>query len=307
MALDADLIVDRRRMKRRLVVWRLTAVLAIVVAAVAFAGRFDVFGQGEMVARLTVSGLILDDPWRDEALRELGDDDRVRALIVKIDSPGGTVAGGEALYLSLRGVAAHKPVVAVLGELATSAGYMIALGADRILGRAGTVTGSIGVLIQSADITGLLETLGVKPEAVKSHPLKAQPNPLEPFSDEARQTIRAVVMDLYAMFVDMVAERRGMDRQRVLVLADGRIYSGRQAVDNGLLDAIGGEPEARQWLAESHGVSLELPVRDIESDADDALWRRLADGLTRSLVGKVLNSERLSLDGALSVWQPDGT
>lgn len=301
MSLEADQIIDRRRLKRSLTVWRVLAVVTLVAAVLAAVGRFDGFQRGSHVARLTIDGVILDDPARDLALGHLADDGNAKALIVRIDSPGGTVVGGEALYHSLRDVAGSKPVVAVMGSAATSAGYMSALGADHIVARSGSVTGSIGVLLQTADITGLLDKLGIKPETIKSGPLKAQPNPLEPFSEEAREATQEVVQDIFEMFVDMVAERRGMPREKVLELADGRIFSGRQALANGLVDALGGETKARQWLAETHQIPESLPVRNVKIEHEGQIWRDLLGGL----FGKTLFPERLRLDGLISVWHPD--
>ncbi|MCP5370329.1 MAG: signal peptide peptidase SppA [Hyphomicrobiales bacterium] len=301
MTLDPDHISDRRRLARRLSFWRVVAVLAVAGALLALYARFDHLPGESYVARYDVTGIILDDRLRDAALDAIAEDDDARALILRIDSPGGTVAGGEALYHSLRRVADKKPVVAVMGEVAASAGYMTAIAADRVLARAATVTGSIGVLMQSADITGLLDKLGIKAESIKSSPLKAQPNPLEPLSPEAREANRATVLDMYDMFVDMVAERRAMPRDKVLALADGRVYTGRQAVANGLADAIGGEREARDWLAQEHGIDRETPIHDVEIDDEDRVWRRMME----SIGGKTLFSERLNLDGLVSLWHPE--
>ena len=301
MPLEADHVVDRRRLKRHLTFWRVAAIVAAVALVIAAAGRLQGWMDDGYIARFSVARLILDDPARDDALAGVAADGDARALIVRIDSPGGTVVGGEALYRSLRAVAEKKPVVAVMGQLATSAGYMTALGADHIIARAGSVTGSIGVLLQTADITGLLEKLGVKPEAIKSRPLKAQPSPLERLTPEAREAARTVVLDLYDLFVDMVAERRQLVRQQVLVLADGRVFSGRQALANGLIDALGGEPEARQWLAGEPGIPASLPVREITVEREGQVWRDLIQGT----VGKTLFSELLRLDGLISLWHPE--
>lgn len=298
MALDADHILERRRYKRRLAFWRVAAVVALVAAVAAAVGRFHV--GGDYVSRLDVDGLILDDRDRDRALAELARDEDARALIIRIDSPGGTVVGGEALYRNLRAVAEKKPVVAVMGGTATSAGYMTALGADHIIASPGSLTGSIGILLQTADVTGLLEKLGIKAETIKSSPLKAQPNPLEPFTPEAREAVRSVVLDLYDMFVDMVSERRSIPREKVLGLADGRVFTGRQALSNGLIDALGSESEARDWLAETHKILRSLPVKDLKIVHEGEPWYDLLG----SVVGKALLSERLRLDGLISLWQP---
>lgn len=301
MSLDADARIDRRRLKRHLVLWRTVAIVAVVIAVLLSLRPEDRLLVGDHVARLTISGLITDDRERSQVLAETAADPQVRAVIVHINSPGGTVVGGEALYRDLRDIAAAKPVVAVLREFGASAGYMVALGTDRIFARRGTITGSIGVVLQTADITGMLEKLGISTETLKSGPLKAVPNPLEPLTPEARERTLEVVRDVFDMFLDMVVERRDMSRQEALELADGRIFTGQQAVANGLVDEIGGEKEAVAWLAAVHGIDETLPIHDLELPGEDRLWRQLLD----TLAGKTLFSERVTLDGLISLWHPD--
>jgi len=302
MSLDTDALIDRRRLKRRLTVWRVAAVLALLaVALVAVGQRGEAPWVKSHVARLSVEGVIADDRARDAALKALAEDSNVKALIVYIDSPGGTVVGGETLYARLREVAAKKPVVATLGTLAASGGYMAAIGADYILARNGTVTGSIGVLMQTAEFTGLMDKLGIEMEAIKSGPLKAVPSPFEELTPDGREATREVVMDMYEMFVGMVADRRGLARDVALKLGDGRVYTGRQAVENKLVDAIGGEAEARDWLAETQGIARATPVREVKiARPSDSL-----PGLLGRVAGKALFSERLTLDGLVSLWHPD--
>ncbi|MFN0042554.1 MAG: signal peptide peptidase SppA [Alphaproteobacteria bacterium] len=297
--LDADALLDRRRLKRRLFWWRTLAIVFLASLVIVAAGRLGRLPGQDHVARLSISGIILDDAARDDLLKDLADDSAVRALVVRIDSPGGTVVGGEALYLGLRQVAEKKPVVAVMGTAATSAAYMAALGADRILAREGTLTGSIGVLLQSADVTGLLQKLGVTAEAIKSAPLKAVPSPLEKLTGEGRAATRAVVMDMYAMFVDLVADRRGLERPLALSLADGRLFTGRQALNSRLIDALGGENEALEWLSEAHGVPMGLPIRDVSSNYEENFLAGAISGMAR----KTKLIERLTLDGLISLWQ----
>jgi protease IV len=300
MSIDADRLVDRRRLKRRLAWWRIVAVIAVVAAVIAGIGRFEVLSGQSHVARLAIDGVIFDDPLRDRALSEVAEDNSAKALIVRIDSPGGTVVGGEVLYRGLRQVAEKKPVVAVMGELATSAAYMTALGSDYIIAHDGSITGSIGVIVQTADMTGLLEKLGIKPETIKSSSLKAQPNPFESFTPEAREATRRVVVDMYEMFVSMVEERRHLSRDEVAKVADGSVVTGRQAKAQGLVDALGGERDARAWLEQTRGIPAGLPVRDVEVHGPA---EEISD-LVGRVSGKMLFSERLSLDGLVSVWHP---
>lgn len=304
MSLDADLLLDRRRLKRRLSLWRGLAVLALAGFVVALLlraeDRIGLLPGGEHVARLGVEGFIDDDRRLQQALERVRRDEGVRALIVAIDSPGGSVAGGEALHDALRRVAERKPVVAVMGGTAASAGYMAALPAARIFAREATVTGSIGVVLQSVDASELAARLGVRVEALPSGAFKDQPNPFRPLTEEGRAELMRVVRDLHEQFVAMVVTGRHMPPDRARQLADGRIFTGREAVALGLVDQIGGEAEARAWLAETRGVPAGLPVREIELRG--FAERTLRAGIS-ALVG-ALASEWLVVDRVRAVWQP---
>lgn len=298
MALPADVLLDRRRLKRRLLLWQGAAVLvAVALAAVLLRPLLD--EEGARVARFTVSGFIGEDREREEALDKIADDDDVKAVLVAVNSPGGTTAGSETIYLALRRVAAHKPVVAAIGTLGASGGYVVAIGADHVLARETSLTGSIGVLLQTADVTGLLEKLGVEAETVKSHPMKGQPSPFEPFTEEARAGIKDVVDDSHRWFRGLVAERRKLDGQRLDSVSTGRVFTGRQAVAAGLVDALGGEREAREWLAREKGVAKDLPTVDVKYGEPEPLVERLAG----HAAAKLLLPERLTLDALLSLWQ----
>jgi len=300
MSLDVDSLLDRRRLKRQLGWWRLVAIVAATAFALAAVARLAGWPVGDHIARISVSGVILEDQDLTRSLREIAEDDAAKALLLRIDSPGGTVVGGEELYQELRAVAEHKPVMAVMGTLATSAGYMTALGADHIIAHEGTITGSIGVILQATEITGLLEKLGITTEAIKSRPLKAVPSPLEPLTEEGRQVTRDVVLDIHDMFVDLVALRRGLPRATVLELADGRIYTGRQALEAKLVDGLGGERDARAWLSEAHGLK-DLTVRDRDPQPEFGMWPAIRSAISE----KTLFSETLTLDGLISLWHPD--
>lgn len=300
MAYDADILVDRRRLKRRLLLWRGLAILAVVALVVAAVGRFSGITGGQYVARLSVSGIIVNDPLRLDLLERLAKDSKVKAVILSIDSPGGTVVGGEALFKALGRLAEKKPVVAVMNQVGTSAAYMIALASDRIFASEGTITGSIGVILQATEITGLLEKLGITSQAIKSGPLKAVPNPLEPITPEVRKATQLLVDDLFEMFVGMVAARRGMPEADVRKLSDGRVFTGRMAVKNGLIDEIGGDREALDWLGKERNIAKDVRIRDVRVRRPvESFFERL-DGLAR----KTVFSERLTLDGLVSVWHP---
>jgi len=303
MAVDADMLTDRRRLKRRLMLWRtLTIVAVMVVAAVAF-GRFSGFGGlggKDYIARLSVNGVIVDDERRHRLLARIAADQNAKALIVRIDSPGGTVVGGEALHASIRAVAKNKPVVALMGQVATSAGYMVAIAADRIFAHKGTITGSIGVILQTTELTGLLDKLGIATEAIKSGPLKAAPSPFERMTPDVRRVTQALVSDIHQIFVSLVAERRALDIETLRPLVDGRVFTGVAAVRNRLIDAIGGEAEAKDWLIEERNIDPGLRVRAVKPARRVDRWFDFLDALDR----KAAFSERLTLDGLVSIWHP---
>jgi len=315
MSTDTDLLMERRRARRQGLVWKVLAAVAVtaLVAVLARSGHVGLGGLGGLggggveagadgnhIARLNIEGIIFEDRVRNALIEKLKNDDTVRAVVVYVNSPGGAVVGGEDLYRNLRALAMVKPVVALMGSVAASAGYMTAIGADRIYAREGTITGSIGVLFEATEFSGLMKKIGIKAELVKSAPLKAQPNPVEPFTDAGRAAIKSVVMDMFDMFVNMVAERRALPRDQVLTLADGRIYTGRQAVKNGLVDAIGGEAEAVKWLESERHIAADLPVIVVKPKYPrPAFLQRLL-----GVAGKALVSERLTLDGLLAVWHP---
>ena len=297
--MDADAILDRRRLKHRLILWRLLAAFAVMALIAVGVGKFAIPGDRH-VARLSIDGFISEDRQRGDAIENLIDEDDVEAVIVRINSPGGTATGSEQIYHSLRRVAAEKPVVAVIGTIGTSGGYIVAVAADHIIARETSLTGSIGVLFQTAEFTGLLEKLGIKPFTLKSSPLKGQPSPFEPVSEAVRESLKIVLKDSFNWFSGLVRDRRNLDSATLAAATDGRVFSGRQAIKLRLIDGLGGEMAARRWLRESHDISEDLPVRNVRWGKNAGLIARTLD----TLGGKLFKNERLTLDGLLSVWQP---
>lgn len=305
MSLETDLLLDRRRLKRRLVFWRVLAVVAVVAALVVAVGRTG-FPGGRHVARVMIRGLITEEPKLVERLDRVADDPAAVALMVVIDSPGGSVAGGESLHNAIARVAAKKPVAVSMEGTAASAGYMIAVPAQRIFAHDSTITGSIGVLLGAPEFSGLLNKVGIDVETLRSGPLKDEPSLTRPLSEQGRQVMQGLVNDLYDQFVAMVASGRHMDPARVKALADGRPYTGRQALGLGLIDAIGGQKDARDWLAAEKSVSADLPVRDL--DRPGLAASAIRGDLSPVLLGlwKILFSQSLILDGPMALWQRSG-
>jgi protease-4 len=322
MSLDADLIVDRRRLRRKLTFWRVVAVLLVViaVAGVAAAGsrRVGFGGVRPYIARVTISGLIRGDRDRVEQLDRLSRTTLARAVIVHVDSPGGTTAGSEQLYDSLSRLREKKPLVIVVDSMAASGGYITALAGDHIVAQQTSLVGSIGVLFQFPNFTDVLDKIGIKVESVKSTPLKAAPDGFEPTSPEARAALNSIIQDSYAWFKGLVQDRRHLSDSELQTAADGRVFTGHQAIDLKLIDELGDERTALAWLAKEKSVDTKLPVRDYDlhssfSDLpflhaaavamlDAAGLTSLAQGLDAS--GAFAAVERLNLDGLLALWHP---
>ena len=326
MSVTAQEMIDRRRLRRKLSFWRGLAVLVIALAVIGAALATGVWHGdrarpgmtgvvASQIARVSIEGLITEDEKLLDLLETLKDDDSVKAVILKIDSPGGTTVGGESIYEAVRKIAAAKPVASEVGTLAASAGYMIAVGSDHIVARRTSIVGSIGVLFQYVDASKLLDTIGVEVNAIKSSPMKAEPSPFAPAPQEAKDMIRRLILDTYDWFVALVAERRRYSAEEAHRLADGSVFSGRQALDNRLVDAIGGEEMVRQWLEGERGVEKGLEIVDRKPEKPGFGWSPFA-GAKSFLLGFVgLSREADSLpdallekaghlDGLVSLWQP---
>ena len=322
MTAAADHLLDRRRLRRSVTLWRslaaLLAIAALVGLGFAASGRGSIARGGPHVARVSIQGFISGDRPTLRLIERVAETESVRAVIVSIDSPGGSAPGAEALHEGLRRLAAKKPIVSVVQNTAASGGYIAALAADRIFARQTSFVGSIGVLIQVPNVTGLLDKLGVGVEEVKSSPLKAEPSPFKAPTEEGRLALQALIADSYAWFRGLVGERRGLDEALLARVADGRVFTGRQAVELKLVDALGGEAEALDWLAANRGVTRDLPVRDWQRDTDRnpltlfSLAVATAHGLGFDEVARVIEraaaqGEGSGDGGVLALWRPSAS
>lgn len=287
--------------------WRIIAFVALVIAILAGSARFATengLSVGDSIARIEIDGTIASDPKRLAVFEALAKDDTVKAVVLAINSPGGTTAGGEELYDAIGKLRAKKPVVAYVKELGASAAYMAAIAADRIFVRRLSIVGSIGVLFQTTDASKLLETVGVDFDKVASGPLKAEPDIDEPMSPEVRASLQALVDDSFSWFVDVVAERRGLTRADVLPLADGRIVTGNQGIESKLVDEVGGEAEAIAWLEANKDIKPDLPVATWYPNTQPG-WMdpgRWLGGQARAALGLPTEGP-VVLDGLVSLWQ----
>ncbi len=318
MVMRADDMIDRRHLRRKLTFWR---VLALLIAAIGIAAASiwlygdEVGTSASHIAKVEITGTITEDEDLLDRLDRIRKSPAVKGVILSIDSPGGTTAGGEAIFDAVRRLAEEKPVVAQVGTLAASAGYMIATASDHIVARKTSIVGSIGVLVQYPDVSGLMDKLGIKLEEIKSSPLKAEPSPFKPTSDAARAMIRSMILDSYDWFIGLVESRRPLTHAEVVALADGSIFTGRQALQKKLIDEVGGEREAVAWLV-SKGVDDKLRVIEWKPKSESATRLLLGSSLGKAvarLVGlpdygdeliRKIGGERLFLDGLVSLWHP---
>jgi protease-4 len=326
MSLDADQIVDRRRMRRKLTFWRVLAVVLAIGAVIGFGTAMrgpglDMLGgqSGASIERISLTGLIRSDPERVAALDRLARS-RAKAVIVHINSPGGTTAGSEELHHSLLALKSKKPMVVVVDGLAASGAYIAAIAADHIVSQETSLVGSIGVLFQFPNVSDLLGKIGVSMEEIKSSPLKAAPNGFEPTSPEARAAIAALVKDSYDWFRDLVKNRRQLDDAALDRIADGRVFTGRQGVALKLVDELGDEQTAIAWLAKENNIDPKTPVRDypLHDRFSDLPFLHTAVSAILSAAGLgalaqrfdewggAQTMDRLNLDGLLALWHPSG-
>jgi protease-4 len=316
MTLETEAVLDRRRLRRRLSLWRTLAVLAGLLAIgfmlFSSADRMGLL-ENRQIARVTIEGVITEDRDLLRLLQKIGESKHVSGVIVAVNSPGGTTAGGEALFEALRMVAKTKPVVAQFGTVATSAAYIAGLATDQIVARGNTITGSVGVIFQWPEFTQLLEKLGIKVNEIKSGPLKANPSPFLPLDDAGRSAAEEMVAESQRWFLDLVRTRRGIDTKSVAGLEQGRVFSGRDALNHKLIDQIGGEAEVVKYLEDQRSVPKGLKIVDWKVSRDTS-WSfvRLGTLALARLTGipaleeiARMSNDRLAglrLDGLLSIW-----
>jgi protease IV len=316
MSLETESVLDRRNLKRRLGFWRGVAIAAAVVAAATVAARVLPTGLADQkqIARIAIEGMITEDRDMLRLMKSIADNKNIEAVILTINSGGGTTTGGEALFEAIRGMAEKKPVVAQFGTVAASAAYIAGLGTDHIVARGNSITGSVGVIFQWPEVSGLLDKFGVKMNEIKSGNLKAVPSMFEPISPAGRQVTEAMVAESQKWFLGLVTERRKINTADVPGLEQGRVFSGREALTHKLVDAVGGEAEVIRYLEDVKKTPKKLRIVDWKPrrEGDFSLWRFSLSALKgvfgRDMDAALLNMDaRISphlLDGLVSVWHP---
>lgn len=320
MAQDAEMIADRRRVRRKLSFWRVVSIVALVGVVVVLGLRWigppeSISPRQPHIARVEISGVITSDRRMADMLDEIGKSRAVRGVVLAINSPGGTTSGAEELHRNLRRLAAEKPMVAYVNGTAASGAYIAAIASDHIVAQETAIVGSIGTMFQMPHVRELLDSIGVSMIEVKSSPLKAEPSPTGPIAPEAIDAIRELVDDSYIWFRDLVGDRRPLSEAERDAVADGRVHSGRRALELKLVDALGDQRDAVAWLEATHDLPEDLAIRTWRPTtdrralgllsgaawfADMAGWESVG-GLLRRVDSQV---SRVELDGLLALWQP---
>jgi protease IV len=289
-----------RKMKR----WRWVAILAIIIVGVLAFALFKPKPQNNTpyIAKIQINGIIQTNAAMLNLVKALKNDANVKGVLAVIDSPGGTTAGAESLYDAMRELASAKPLVTQIETLGASGGYIAAIAGDYIVARKTSIVGSIGVLVQYPNVTKLMETVGVKYETIKSSPLKASPNPFENATPEAQKVMAEMINGSFDWFKDLVKTRRNFSEDELKTVANGRVFTGTQALALKLIDKTGGENEAQAYFTSKSLGSLPLRNREPEKPKKNLAQQILTE--TLGLDPFVAKITQQSLDGLLVLWQP---
>ncbi len=255
--------------KKKLFIWRLVSVfILLVLIFVTFKIDSSETASKDYIARVSVDGFIDNNQFRLNKLDDIANDKFVKALIVDIDSPGGSVVGGELLYKKIKEISKKLPTVVFIGSQATSAAYLAAIGADYIISPQGSLVGSIGVILQSVDITEFAKSIGIEPIIIKSSVLKGVPHVAEKLTPEAKASLEEVIDDIYLMFKNFVLDTRSINQEYVDDAVSGKVFSGNTALKMGLVDEVGDFNNVKNYLI-AQNVPNDLKIKDITLKKDD--------------------------------------
>ena len=290
-------LLDQFYKKRKSLITRFFLLAVAIPISISILLNFN--KDEKFIARVLVEGIIQDRKDLIQQINNLIDDKNVKGLITIVNSPGGTYVGSKELYDSIKVVREKIPTVVYMKEMATSGGYLVSLSSDRIYGNSGTITGSVGVILQTADISELLSKLGINPIIVKSGELKAVPNPAEKVDEDKLKYLESVINKMQDEFLNIVKADRNINESTIKMVADGRILTGRDAKKLKLIDDIGNEKDALNWLKKEAGVDDDIKIRDISSQND------LENLLNLSFLKKRINYFNQNFyNGFLAIWTP---
>ena len=283
--------------RRQSIIKRLLIIVIVVLTIVTVSLQFQ--QKENFIAKITVEGIIKDRNDILEQLKDLDNDQNVKGLITIINSPGGTYVGSKEIHESIKNLSKKIPTVAYMREMATSGGYLVSLSSDRIFGNEGTITGSIGVILQTADISQLLGKLGINPVIIKSGDLKAVPNPAEEIDEKKLNYLKDVIKKMQTEFLNLVKKSRDISSSTLDLVSDGRIVTGKQAKDLKLIDAVGTENDAISWLKKEAGLDDKVKVKDLSVQSE------ITELLNFSFLKKKINYLNQNFyNGFIAIWTP---
>ena len=284
-------------------------IITLVLLVVAFAvGRSDRYGpdifDGDTIALLRVEGPIIDVRWYMDQVRDLMEDDGIKGVVLRIDSPGGAVAPTQELYTELLKLREIKPIVTSMGTVAASGGYYLSCATDWIVSNPGTITGSIGVIMEFSNLEGLFGKLGISSRTIKSGKFKDTGNPMRQMTEEEERLLQAMIMDTYEQFVEAVLKGRPVEEDLVRPYLDGRVFTGRQAHELGLVDQLGNINDAIEKVSEMAGLT-EVPDEIYEPERERTGIFSILFGETaaRALVSLSDSVNDQSSDRWLQLWR----
>jgi protease-4 len=290
-------ILEKYLSKRSLIIKR----FAIVLISTILIFSFFLFTskKKDFIATISIEGIISNPEETLNDLENINKSPNAKALLININSPGGTFVSSKELYDKIKEISKNVPVVTYMREMATSGGYLVSLASQKIFSNIGTITGSVGVILQTAEITELLEKIGINPIVIKSGKLKATPNPLEGLSGNDSKYLNDVIKSMQLEFLSLLSENRNIESKTLEIISDGRIFTGKQAKELNLIDFIGSKSDAIQWLKNEAKLPPDIDILDFskENQYEKLINMRLFDKNLNFLKNNIYS-------GFLAIWDP---
>ena len=281
MSLDWQILEENKKKWYRKGIWRgilISIILALTIYL--FLNFNNLSSNFSHIARISINGVIFDNIETIEIIDNLAKNDNVKSVIVRINSPGGSVVGSESLYVAINSLSQKKPVISLMGEIATSGGYIVALASNYILARKNTLTGSIGVIVENQNFSELSEKIGVSIDTTKSGKIKGGQNPLSPSDPLVKINNQKLVNYSFDWFISIIKKNRDINQSVIELVSDGRTITGGMAMDLGLIDGIGSEKEALKYLGKKYPDFKGLPIIDIETPSQKSFLNAIINRIS---------------------------
>ena len=290
-------ILEKYLSKRSLIVKRFATVLISIILIFSF--FLFTSKKKDFIATISIEGIISNPEDTLNDLENINKSSNAKALLVNINSPGGTFVSSKELYDKIKEISKKIPVVTYMREMATSGGFLVSLASQKIFSNIGTITGSVGVILQTAEITELLEKIGINPIVIKSGKLKATPNPLEVLSENDSRYLNDVIKSMQLEFLSILSENRNIESKTLEIISDGRIFTGKQAKELNLIDFIGSKSDAIRWLKDEAKLPQDIDILDYskENQYEKLINMRLFDKNFNFLKKNIYS-------GFLAIWDP---